>query len=256
MSAPAYLPLFGSDYLADTSHLTTEEHGAYLLLMMAAWRQEDCGLPLDDKKLSRIAGLSARKWAQIRETILEFWHVKEGRIYQSRLLKERGYAHQKSESNRNAAKVRWEKQVAENIVGEECKRISERNAPQPQPQEELEAYASRPSGDERKADPPPEFELEAEPAGDASLKPEHVVESWNDLADRLGKPKVRDLTPERRVKLKARIAGYSVDDFRSVLAGVERSPFLRGDTGKTFCTFDWLTKKANFQKVLEGNYDG
>lgn len=88
-----------------------------------------------------------------------------------------------------------------------------------------------------------------------SLKPEHVMEKWNELADRLGKPKVRDLTPERRQLLKARIAQYDLDDFVSVFGKVERSPFLRGDTGWQRCTFDWIFKKANFQKALEGNYD-
>lgn len=105
-------------------------------------------------------------------------------------------------------------------------------------------------------------EGELEPKGSCAteaaptLKPEHFAESWNSLAKRLGKPCIRDLTPERRQKLKARIAGYSIDDFRAVLAGVERSAFLRGETGWHGCTFDWVTKKANFQKILEGNYDG
>jgi len=80
VSAPAYLPLFGSDYLADTRHLSTEEHGAYLLLMIAAWRGDDCDLPMDDKKLARITCLSTRKWLVIKETILEFWTVENGRI--------------------------------------------------------------------------------------------------------------------------------------------------------------------------------
>lgn len=92
-------------------------------------------------------------------------------------------------------------------------------------------------------------------ASDDALKPEHVVDAWNDLATRMGKPTVRDLTPERRQRLKARIAGYSLDDWRSVLGAVERSAFLRGDTGWHGCTFDWITKKANFQKTLEGNYN-
>jgi len=86
------------------------------------------------------------------------------------------------------------------------------------------------------------------------LKPEHVVEAWNDLAIRIGRPKIRALTPERRQAVKARINGYSVDDFQEVLTNIERSPFLSGEKGR-FCTFDWITKKANFQKILEGNYN-
>ena len=90
---------------------------------------------------------------------------------------------------------------------------------------------------------------------DVSLKPEHVVEIWNKTADKIGKRRVRDITPERRQLLKARIAQYSVDDFIEVFGKVERSKFLRGDTGWRGCGFDWVFKKANFQKILEGNYD-
>lgn len=83
------------------------------------------------------------------------------------------------------------------------------------------------------------------------LKPEHVVETWN---DRFGgeKPKVRDLTPSRRQVVKARISQYSLDDFLLVFEKIERSQFLRDGS---FCTFDWVMKAANFQKVIEGNYD-
>lgn len=92
-------------------------------------------------------------------------------------------------------------------------------------------------------------------SGDA-LKPEHVVERWNEIAPALGKPKVRLLTPERRQRLKARIGGFTVDEFREVIGNIEASPFLRGDTGWQGMSFDWFTKKGNFVKILEGNYNG
>lgn len=88
------------------------------------------------------------------------------------------------------------------------------------------------------------------------LLPQHVVDEWNTVAGRLAKPRVRDLTPERRQLVRARIAQYSIDDFVDVFGKVERSPFLRGETGGWGgCTFDWIMKKGNFQKILEGNYD-
>ena len=91
--------------------------------------------------------------------------------------------------------------------------------------------------------------------GEEKLDPKHVVDFWNQTADLLGKPKVRDLTPERRQLLKARMSQYSIDDFVAVFDNIKTSPFLRGDNGWRGCTFDWVFKKANFQKILEGNYN-
>lgn len=88
-----------------------------------------------------------------------------------------------------------------------------------------------------------------------SLRPEHVQEFWNEIAPKLCRPAIRDLTPERRQLVKARIAQYSLDDFKTVFAKCSRSAFLRGDNGRTPLTFDWIMKKGNFQKTLEGNYD-
>lgn len=102
-----------------------------------------------------------------------------------------------------------------------------------------------------------ELEAKASCASDDALKPEHVVAVWNDeIAPAFGKPKVRLLTPERRVRLKARIAGFTVSEFREVISNIMASAFLRGDTGWHGFSFDWFTKKANFLKILEGNYNG
>lgn len=88
------------------------------------------------------------------------------------------------------------------------------------------------------------------------LRPEHVFEFYRELATAIGRPVPRDFTPERRQLTRSRIAQYSLDDFKTVFAKCRDSPFLRGDRGRTPLTFDWLMQKKNFQKVLEGNYDG
>ena len=80
------LPFFTDAYLADTRHLTTEEHGAYLLLLMCAWRTRGCSLKDDDKILARIAGVSPTKWRRLRPVLSEFFTVDSDKWQQKKLL--------------------------------------------------------------------------------------------------------------------------------------------------------------------------
>lgn len=93
---PSHIPLFPDAYLRDTTHLTTEEHGAYFLLLMAAWGSADCSLPNDEKRLAALAKLPVAKWRKIAPTVLEFWTIDKGRISQKRLMREWHWVHEKS----------------------------------------------------------------------------------------------------------------------------------------------------------------
>jgi uncharacterized protein YdaU (DUF1376 family) len=66
------MPLYVGDYLGDTGHLTTAQHGAYLLLMMHYWRKGE--LPDDDRQLSKITKLSLKTWSEYRPTLQDFFH--------------------------------------------------------------------------------------------------------------------------------------------------------------------------------------
>lgn len=70
--SPPWMPLYIADYLADTSHLSAAEHGAYLLLIMHYWRSG--GLPSDDVQLARIASMSAAEWKRSRPAVAAFFH--------------------------------------------------------------------------------------------------------------------------------------------------------------------------------------
>ena len=67
-----WMPLYVGDYLGDTGHLTTMQHGAYLLLMMHYWRKGE--LPDDDRQLSKIAKLPLRTWCEYRATLQDFFY--------------------------------------------------------------------------------------------------------------------------------------------------------------------------------------
>jgi hypothetical protein len=87
------------------------------------------------------------------------------------------------------------------------------------------------------------------------LKPEHVVEAWNAMADRTGLPAVRKLTPERRRKLQLRIRQNTIDEFTEAISAIEGSPFLRGENNRGWrADFDFLLSPTKFTKLTEGTY--
>ncbi len=67
-----WMPLYIGDYLGDTGHLTTAQHGAYLLLMMHYWRRGE--LPDDDRQLAKITKLPLRTWGDYRPVLQQFFH--------------------------------------------------------------------------------------------------------------------------------------------------------------------------------------
>ena len=67
-----WMPLYVGDYVGDTGHLTTVQHGAYLLLMMHYWRKGE--LPDDDRQLRKIAKLPLKTWCQYRATLQDFFY--------------------------------------------------------------------------------------------------------------------------------------------------------------------------------------
>lgn len=99
------MPLYIGDYLADTRHLTTEEHGAYLLLLMTYWRIGG-PLPDDDVKLSRMAGLTLKRWLGMRKTIIEFFRAGEGQLVSTRAQREIDNSKKRSEVARAKAMKR------------------------------------------------------------------------------------------------------------------------------------------------------
>ena len=90
------IPLWTDAYLADTTHLTTIQHGAYLLLLMCAWRLPTCDLPDDDKLLARYTRLTNSQWKRIKPDLLPFFKVENGRLIQKKLQSELAFVRQKS----------------------------------------------------------------------------------------------------------------------------------------------------------------
>ncbi len=82
-----WFPVYIGDYTSATMHLTTEQHGAYFLLLMAAWKSDGV-LPDDDDQLAAICRLPGDKWEKTRRVISGFFVIGNGSWSQKRLLVE------------------------------------------------------------------------------------------------------------------------------------------------------------------------
>src|ERR1700733_7807446 len=72
MSRP-WMPLYIGDYRRDTAHLSTLQHGAYMLLIMHYW--ETGPLPADQRRLAKITGVDPRQWHRVWKTLRDFFYA-------------------------------------------------------------------------------------------------------------------------------------------------------------------------------------
>jgi uncharacterized protein YdaU (DUF1376 family) len=152
----AWMPLWIGPYLADTQHLTRDEHGGYLLMLMAYWRA-GAPLPDDDKRLSAIAKATPKEWKALRPVLAEFFTVANGVWSHKRVEHELAGSLDRKEKAASkaqaAAQARWGKSSSNapsnapsipQALHEQC--------PAPSPLNTSDADAS---GGEPPAPPPP-----------------------------------------------------------------------------------------------------
>lgn len=99
MASIPYMPFYISDYLSDAAHLSTIEHGAYLLLIMTYWQT---GKPLldNDRNLANICRLSLSAFTKMKINIKNFFLLEDGFLIHKRLEKELEKFRRKSDSAR------------------------------------------------------------------------------------------------------------------------------------------------------------
>jgi uncharacterized protein YdaU (DUF1376 family) len=99
------MPLMTDAYLADTQHLSNEEHGVYLRLLIIAWRSPDCSLPDDDKRLAIMLGVTLIRWRdKLKPVIAPFWIIQNGAWTQKKQLEVR----KKVEKNVKQKRIAYE----------------------------------------------------------------------------------------------------------------------------------------------------
>lgn len=197
----AWMPLYVGDYLGDTQRLTTEQHGAYLLLILDYWRNGPA--PDDDAVLQQITKLDRATWKRHRPALARLFQIADGEWRHKRIDRELEAAavnsDRRSSKARAAAQARWgdatsnARSDATSIPGallEEC--------PPPSPSPEPIGSSSRAKAlSPREAFPRPEF-----------ADPQH----WRDFLENR-KRKKRSNTATAHKRLLEDVARFADDEW-------------------------------------------
>lgn len=232
----AWMPLAIDDYLADTRHLTTLEHGAYLLLIMRYWQK--AGLPDDDRMVQRISGMDDAQWANSRDILASFF--------------DDGWRH---------ARIDAELEKAADIIN---KRRSAANRRHDCSKSDANAQLMHSTCSDTRVPPKPSTDISDTDVSDdkpiLAQEPDDIaeaVEVYNAAATEVGWPRAQRITASRRAALKARLRECGgIEGWRAAMARARASPFLCGDSGRGWkADFDFLIKSSKFTKLMEGGYD-
>jgi len=251
--ADTWMPLYVADYLRDTMRLTTVEHGAYMLLLMASWT-EDGRLPDDDTELAAIVKLGVPEWIAIAPKLRRFFAADGDFLIHKRVVEEREKAEhitvERSSAGKEGARRRWQKEgkVAgkhmANAMANASQTGSQNDAPSPSPS----------SDEERDADASlsPEGDGEREASRDEVRE---AFDTWNRMATLCAMPLAQALTDGRRKAIKARLTAAGLDGWRRAVMAVAISPHCRGKNDRKWkADIDFVAQAKNFPRLLEGFY--
>lgn len=113
MSKRPFFPLYPGDYLSDTLHLTTEQHGVYFLLLLAYYSRRG-PLPDDVPYLMQVTRLDARGWKRSGEPVLSYFRRENGLLLNTKadfvLGDQRRLSDARSEAGSRGNATRWQSQ--------------------------------------------------------------------------------------------------------------------------------------------------
>ena len=256
-----WMPLYIADYLSATSRLTTEQHGAYMLLLMDYWKN---GAPPDnDAILAQITKLSPDAWAIARTMLVPFFEVQDGLWLQNRVENEMVKANHNKKANQErgikGANARWKKNDALSIVGaslEQCSADSTSSSPSPSPISSV-IKEGKPSLSGTAFPPCPHTEL---------------LKLWGKHLSHLTQPRTwegnRQTNMRQRWVQAGKPSAYSPEGYKTTEDGLKWWDsffgYIANDTslangfetkGRTWRPdLEWVGNATNFQKIIDGKY--
>ena len=246
MAGIPYTYFYQGEYLNDTQHLTREQHGSYLLLLMSYWQS---GKALNNKngRLAVIAKMTQEEWAREESIYAEFFDV-EGDIWHHgrcefdldrvrKKSKQASYAGRKSAESKKGTPKELQKESD--------------GTPNYAPIDDLElkperGINGRSTAVEKSANGTPTMDGSM----DGSMKEKNFVQ--------ISFGRFWDIYPRRDGKKKAQEAfekALKKTDIETILAGVTRYvAFLKTTTQQTAMAATWLNgERWNDEVLAVGN---
>ena len=248
MAALPYIQIFPADYLADTAHLTLDEHGAYFLLILNYW-QTGSPLRADDKRLASVCSTSVEKWLEIKGVLSEFFTVEANKSTGFDVWRHGRIDYELAKVLVKSTKARY--------AG---KKSAEKRASKPLKENENRTNVQR-KGNHTDTDTDTDTD---KPLRNRSTCPaQKIVDLYHKILPEL--PQCKKLTEKRRSYMRARWNNGlpDLDHWEKFFVAIRTSPFLMGNTTaardrtKPFIAdLEWIINSTNYVKILEGKYHG
>jgi len=106
-----YFKLYASTFIVETIDMTSEERGAYMLLLCHAWLANSRGvLTTKDDELARLAQMSLENWKKIKVRVLSKFKTSNAKIMSIMLIDHWKDCQEKSTKSTKAINSRWRKE--------------------------------------------------------------------------------------------------------------------------------------------------
>jgi uncharacterized protein YdaU (DUF1376 family) len=253
-----WMPLYIGDYLADTTRLTTEQHGAYLLLLMDYWRN---GPPPDDPVvLQQITKLSPVAWNSHQAVLMRFFTKgSDGLLHQKRADVEKSKSEFYRDRASHGGQARAEKaardssgrfapashQFDDQLDDQLDDQPKSSTSPSPSPTSKYKSSLVIVSDDAHAAD-----------RALGGIRPEEFGNVWNRNCGGV-LPIIKEFTDTRRKRALLRIRqGLTLERFEAAVKVCTQKSFLRGEGNRHWkARYDWLMQNdTNITRVFEEDW--
>ncbi len=220
MASLPYIQLYVGDYLKDTMHLSTLEHGAYMLLIMNYWTSANA-LRTQSERLAAITKMSVEEFEKIKPVLSEFFIEKDGFWIHPRIEEDLIKAESKSKKASASAKIK-----SANAVRTQCERSA------------ISSSASMSSSDIKKINKKDLLERDASEVFSYWIS--KSTDSHSDIFD----------NSRKRAILKM-LEFFSVDNLKLAIDGCALDPFYNGEKGVRIDSVEIIFKNAtNVEKFI------